>query len=277
MEPEDALRRLGGAARRPALARLGVSDAALRRSVRGGVVQPARGVYALDGANTSHIELIRNRQLLTCISAASFHNLWVLDGGGPLHVHQARNGEGPGVHHGGLLLPAHPYRPVASLADALIHALRCRPWAEALVMVECAVGRGDTTVEFLLRHLEGKRNGKARAVLGWVDRGAESLLETLARTHFRRAGINAQTQFYLDGVGYVDLILEGWLLVELDGRHHSEWTQVKKDHRRGNISAVKGYTVLRYYYADVVHNPEAMVREVLAVLARGKPVTAPSR
>ncbi len=278
MEPEEALRRLGGAARRPALVRLGVSDAALRRSVRAGVLQPDRGMYALADATASHIELIRNRQLLTCITAANFHNLWVLDAGGhPLHVHQTKNGAGPGIHHGGLLLPPHPYRPVASLGDVLIHALRCRPWTEALVMVECAVGRGDMTVEFLLRHLEGRRNGKARAVLEWVDRGAESLLETLARTHFRRAGISVQTQFHLDGVGYVDLILERWLLVELDGRHHSEWTQVKKDHRRGNVSAVKGYTVLRYYYADVVHNPDAMVREVLAVLARRQPVKGPSR
>jgi very-short-patch-repair endonuclease len=28
-----------------------------------------------------------------------------------------------------------------------------------------------------------------------------------------------------------------------------------------------GYAVLRYYYADVVHEPQKMVGEVLAVLA----------
>ncbi|SEJ32137.1 Very-short-patch-repair endonuclease [Arthrobacter sp. yr096] len=270
MEAEEALRRLGGAARRPAMTRLGVTDAALRRASRGGVLQPARGVYALASADAAHVGLVTNRQLLTCISAAGFYNLWVLASSDSVHVYQARGDAGvAAIQHRGLLLPAHPYRPVASLADVLIHALRCRPWTEALVMVECAVGRGDMTVDFLLRRLKGKRNGKARAVLGWVDRGAESLLETLARTHFRLAGISVQTQFYLEGVGYVDLILEGWLLVELDGRHHSDWAQVKRGHRRGNVSAVKGYTVLRYYYADVVHNPEEMVQEVLAVLARG--------
>ncbi|UKA49539.1 endonuclease domain-containing protein [Arthrobacter sp. FW305-123] len=278
MEPEEALRRLGGVARRPAITNLGVTDAELRRATRRSVLQPARGVYALASADAAQIGLVVNRQLLTCRSAAGFYNLWVLGSSDFVHVHQARgDAGGAAIHHRGLLLPAHPYRPVASLADVLIHALRCLPWTGALVMVECAVRRGDMTVGFLLRRLEGRRNGKARAVLAWVDRGAESLLETLARTHFRQAGIAVETQFYLEGVGYVDLILEGWLLVELDGSHHSDWAQVKKDHRRGNVSAVKGYTVLRYYYADVVHRPEKMVQEVLAVMARGKPLKRPSR
>lgn len=137
-------------------------------------------------------------------------------------------------------------------------------------MVECAVARGDMTVGFLRERLPGKRNGKAREVLRWVDRGADSMLETLARTYFRRVGIHVQPQFYLDGVGYMDLLLDGWLLVELDGGHHADWRQVKKDHRRNNSSVVQGYTVLRYYYSDVVYGPETMVAEVLAVLGRGK-------
>lgn len=124
------------------------------------------------------------------------------------------------------------------------------------------------TVEFLQQRLPGKRNGKARSVLRWVDRGADSLLETLARTYFRQAGISVQTQVYLERVGYVDLLLDEWLVVELDGRHHAEWNQVKKDHRRNNESVLQGYTALRYYYSDVGYHPEAMVAQVLAVLGR---------
>jgi very-short-patch-repair endonuclease len=52
------------------------------------------------------------------------------------------------------------------------------------------------------------------------------------------------------------------------GRHHADWNQVQKGHRRKNESVLQGYTALRYYYADVVHRPEAMVSEVLAVLGR---------
>jgi very-short-patch-repair endonuclease len=157
---------------------------------------------------------------------------------------------------------------VAALADVLIHALRCLPLVESLVMVESAVSRGDMTVDFLRQRLPGRRNGKARDVLRWVDRGAESLLETLARTYFRQVGIHVETQAYLDGVGYVDLLLDGWLVVELDGRHHADWAQVKKDHRRNNESVVQGFTALRYYYTDVVYTPTEMVAQVQTVLAR---------
>jgi very-short-patch-repair endonuclease len=93
------------------------------------------------------------------------------------------------------------------------------------------------------------------------------MLETLARKCFRQAGITVETQVYVDGVGYVDLLLDGWLVVELDGRHHGDWRQVKKDQHRNNRYVVQGYTVLRYYYADVVHRPQQMLTEVLAVLA----------
>ncbi|MBE4718434.1 hypothetical protein DAD99_09865 [Pseudarthrobacter sp. AB1] len=150
----------------------------------------------------------------------------------------------------------------------MIHALRCLPFAESLVMVECAVQRGDMTVECLRARLPGRRNGPAREVLRWVDRGSDSLLETLPRTCFRQAGIQVETQAYLERVGQVDLLLEGWLVVELDGRQHAEWSQVKKDHRRNNESVVQGYTTLRYYYADVVYSPADMVGQVVSVLAR---------
>ncbi len=269
MDIVKALNICGGAARRPSVARLGVDDAALRRAVRSGAVQqPCRGLYALPTAAPDYVALLQRRQLLTCVSAAPFYRLWALQQTGPRHVYHRR---GPSTDaesgHGGLLFEPHPHRPVAALGDVLIHALRCLPFRESLVMVECAVGRGDMTLDFLGQRLPGKRNGQARKVLEWVDRGAESLLETLARTYFRQAGISVQTQVHIDGVGSVDLLLEGRLIVELDGRSHGDWAQVKKDQRRNNRSVVQGYTVLRYYYADVVHDPAAMVAEVLEVLA----------
>lgn len=190
MDVVRALTICGGAARRPALAKLGVSDAALRRAVRAGILQPARGLYALPDAAPGDVTLLVRRQLLTCASAAPFYRLWTVGSSGPLHVHHSRGtAVEHQVAHRELRLPPHSYRPVTALGDVLIHALRCLPPRESLVMVECAVGRGDMTVAFLQELLPGKRNGKAREVLQWVDRGAESLLETLARTAFRQAGI----------------------------------------------------------------------------------------
>jgi very-short-patch-repair endonuclease len=231
------------------------------------VIRPVRGVYALPSSSSQDVELLVRRQILTCLSAAPIYGLWTVAEAAQLHVHHRRREavDGP-LHHNGLLLPPHPFRPVASLADVLIHALRCLPWQGSLVMVECAVARGDMTVEFLQRKLPGKRNGRAREVLRWVDRGADSVLETLARTYFRKAGVQVQAQVYIEGVGWVDLLLDGWLVVELDGRHHAEWSQVQKDHYRSNVSVASGYTVLHYYYSDVVQHPRKMLAQVLSVL-----------
>ena len=156
----------------------------------GTVQQPCRGLYALPTAAPDYVALLQRRQLLTCVSAAPFYRLWALEQTGLRHVYHWR-GDAVGAEsgHGGLLFEPHPHRPVAALGDVLIHALRCLPFRESLVMVE------------------------------------------------------------------------------LDGRHHGDWAQVRKDQRRNNRSVVQGYVVLRYYYADVVHDPAAMVAQVLTVLA----------
>lgn len=162
MDVLTALTICGGAARRPSLAGLGIDDAALRRAVRAGVVQPCRGLYALPTADPGYVALLQRRQLLTCVSAAPFYGLWALEQTGPQHLYHRRGAAAGEPGHGGLLLAPDPHQPVAALGDVLIHALRCLPFRESLIMVECAVGRGDMTLDFLRRRLPGTRNGRGR-------------------------------------------------------------------------------------------------------------------
>ncbi|WP_457973296.1 endonuclease domain-containing protein [Arthrobacter sp. D1-17] len=85
-----------------------------------------------------------------------------------------------------------------------------------------------------------------------------------------KAGIATETQVWLDGIGRVDFLLEGFLIVELDGiAFHLEPRQFKKDRRRDNSATVCGLPVLRFFYDDVVHAPETMLAQVRDVLARG--------
>jgi len=66
----------------------------------------------------------------------------------------------------------------------------------------------------------------------------------------------------------VDLVVEGSLVVELDGRaYHADERAFAEDRRRDRKLAALGYTVLRFTYDDVVKHPERMLAEVLAVLA----------
>jgi len=189
-------------------------------------------------------------------------------GGNPGGV--TNDGGIPAVLHRRLLLPRDRNRPVAALADVLLHAMRCLPRFEALSMVQCAVARGDITVGFLRERLPGNRNGQARALLDLVGPRADSLLEPIARVLFREAGFLTESYVPLPGVGEVDFLLEGFLVVEIDGGTHFEPKSIKKDRRRDNASVVGGYLVLRYFYEDVVYEPERMLAEVAAVLRRGR-------
>ncbi|UKA63390.1 endonuclease domain-containing protein [Arthrobacter sp. FW306-04-A] len=268
MDLKAALRARGGTAMRRDLLKAGVGAWQLRTAgQRDGVVVPYRGVVALAGAPPEFAEAYRHGGLLTCISAAPHHGLWQLHPASELHLVCGNGLPRDGVvPHRRASLPPLPGRPVAALGDVLVHVLRCRPAAEALVMVQCAVVRGDITVDFLRGKLPGNRNGRARGVLDFVCRRADSLLEPLAAMHFRQAGIGFVQHVELSGVGEVDFVVEGFLIVELDGKTHFEPRAIKRDRRRDNTSVAGGFTVLRYFYEDVVHHPETMVAEVRATI-----------
>ncbi|WP_308113661.1 DUF559 domain-containing protein [Arthrobacter sp. ISL-30] len=155
---------------------------------------------------------------------------------------------------------------VTSLADTLLHALRCLPEVEAAVMVESAVTQGRTTLEFLRARVPGNRNGAARRVLELVDGSADSPIEVVARLLFWSAGIRLEAQVELAGIGIVDFLLEGILIVEIDGKSHLEPRQVKKDRFRNNASTIGGFLLLRYDYEALMYSPDRVLAEVLKVL-----------
>ncbi|GAB3276743.1 hypothetical protein GCM10027449_16030 [Sinomonas notoginsengisoli] len=278
MDPQLAhcLERLHGVARLKDLLGHEVSEPAVREAVAGGeLLRVRKGLYALPTADPLFVLARRTRSLLTCVTAAGRYGLWVLrapqPGDRPHMLRSTGEGAPNAVVHRGSHVPPHPAAPVAGLTDVVLHALRCLPEFEALVIAESAVVQKGLAIKHLRDHLHGPRNGRARAVLDLVDRGADSLLETLARTLLRRAGFRVEAQVWIDGIGWVDLLIEGWIIVELDGRTHEERVQRGKDRVRDRAAQLGGLVVLRYGYADVVHRPEVLVGEVSRPLA-GRPV-----
>lgn len=263
----DFLQRRGGVARAGQLERAGFGRAAIRGAVSQGlIIRSSRGVYGIPAANPL-LDAVKHGGLLTCLSAAPVYHLWTLNSAATLHLCRSHPVWTPGVkEHGRPKHPHHAWLPVVGLADVLLHSLRCLPELESLVLLQSATGRGDVPLEFLYSRAEGRRNGRARRVLDLVIPRADSLLEVLANTHFARAGLRVRRHVLIPGVGEVDFLVEECLVVETDGSTHFEPKSVKRDQRRNNRSILGGYLVLRYYYEDVVHSPDAMVAEVLAVL-----------
>jgi very-short-patch-repair endonuclease len=278
MDPQLAqrLRHFHGVASLKELRESGIPAAAVRRAVETGELErPRHGLYALPAADPRFVQARSSRSLLTCVSAAELYGLWILVPPGPdarPHLVRSTGADCPdAVVHRERRVPRHPTAPVAGLADVVLHALRCLPELEALVIAECAVTQKGLPLDILRAHLTGPRNGRARAVLELVDAGADSLLETVARTLLRKAGFHVEAQVWMDGIGWVDLLVEGWSIVELDGKTHEERVQRGKDRVRDREAQLRGLVTLRYGYADVVHRSWILVEEVSRILS-GRPL-----
>lgn len=258
----------GGTATTAALQRAGFTRHDLTAGMDSGVVvRVRRGHYAQPDTTGAYGAAREIRGLLTCLSAAPGYGLWTLNPAEQLHLCMGHRTSPPGViQHGRLLHPRHPNLPMVGLADVLLHALRCLPELEALVMVQCAGGRGDISLAFLRGRLSGNRNARARAVLDLVIPRADSLLEVLSNVAFVRAGLSVRRHVEVPGVGEVDFLVEDVVIVETDGATHLEPYQVKKDRRRNNAAVVGGYLVLRFSYDDVVYHPERMVTQVRSLI-----------
>lgn len=269
MDAIGMLENWGSVARTKMLTDAGVTKREIADHIaRGDVVRIRPGVLALPNAPRDFLAAIRNNGLLTCASAAGHYGLWVLRQPSDLHLSCLHARATYCVNHRRRTVPVHPYLPMVGLVDVLIHALHCLPREHAAVIVESALRRGDTVRSFLLDRLEGPRNGKARATLDAVTGCGESALEVVTRLMFIDAGFRVETQVRIAGVGRVDFLLEGFLVVEVDGdAYHSSRRERTRDQRRNNMTIAGGYLLLRYRYEDIMLDREGVLAQVAAVLA----------
>lgn len=85
-------------------------------------------MLALPDAPAAYIRAYQENGLVSCISAASYYQLWVLYPPDRLHLRcgHARAGDDVVLHRGPLRV-RRPLHPVAGLADVLVDALHCLP------------------------------------------------------------------------------------------------------------------------------------------------------
>ena len=88
------------------------------------------------------------------------------------------------------------------------------------------------------------------------------------RLLFRALGCRVEVQVQLAGVGRVDLIIDGWLIVECDSRaHHEDWQSQLRDRRRDIAAAGLGYTTIRPVAEDIYYRPDEILSAMKAILA----------
>lgn len=271
MDVIRALRRTGGAGRRRNLP--GITRTQLTRAVqRGDVLQPLPGLYALPDCAPAVLAATAVGGVLSCASAAADRGLPVLDVIRPPHVTAARGTvrrwprtvvHRRDVPHDGVR---------TDLLQTVLDCLRCCPPHEGVAIADHALRHELLSVEDLRNARERLHpNDSLRARIALVDGRAMSPPESWARVHLVLAGFTLDVQVPVAGVGWVDILIDDWLVVEIDGvRYHREPLAFADDRRRDRAAYPGGRVVIRFPAREVLHE-ERFVREVRAVHEAGRP------
>lgn len=264
------LTELGGAARASELLRHGISRRRLQRATREGAVLHLRpGLYCLPGQETADVTLaVQASGVLSCASAAVHHGLEVF-GRHRLHVTTVSTpptSRGTVFHRRQVECDAR----VTTLRQTLVDCCRCLPVGQAVSVLDSAVRQGRTDLDELRRLVppRGRWARRLRDAVRLVDPQAQSVLESAARVLFATAGLGPiESQVEIPRVGWVDLVVAGWLVIEVDG-YAVHRDRFREDRRRDAELVRQGFAVLRFTYDDLERRPRwvlAVVRETLAV------------
>ncbi|MEB7503198.1 endonuclease domain-containing protein [Arthrobacter koreensis] len=120
----------------------------------------------------------------------------------------------------------------------------------------------------LQQALSRTRDWQAQRLLEGIGRPKASPLEVCARYHLMAAGLEIQEEVLVPGVGRVDFLVAGRLIVEIDGyEFHSSRKHYRQDRARWNAATAQGYQTLRITAELLLGNPERFVRLVKESLA----------
>jgi very-short-patch-repair endonuclease len=274
MDLEVALEKCGGAARWGRLRRLGVPAHVLRKA--DGLLV-GRGAFALPDTPPALVTAVRLGGVASHGTAAALHGFpsWRADPTLHITVIGQRPAE-PGLRlHRARLDPedVDPFRPMTAVLRTALDCGRVLPVPEALVVLDAALHAGKVRREPLRVAAEAARGHGATALRRAValsDELAESPLESVLRLIVTILDCDVRIQVRIRGVGKVDLVLNGWLVLEGDGfEFHSGRKAYRDDRERGNALAERGYVLLRFTWEDVYGRPGWILGQVARVLSLG--------
>ncbi|HWI31631.1 MAG TPA: DUF559 domain-containing protein [Microbacterium sp.] len=170
------------------------------------------------------------------------------------------------LHWGHLRDPAEA-RHVVSLRDALMTLIRCQPARAVVATLDNLLFLAVITMDEL-RDVFAALPARYDVLLRLVDGRCESGPESLLRLTLRQMGLRFEVQAEIDGVGRVDFLVEGCLIIECDSKaFHEGWAAQKRDRRRDLAAASRGLMTLRLLAEDIMYHPGVIapaIRELLA-------------
>ena len=210
---------------------------------------------------------------ISCVSAAQIYELPVLMEERPqkthlsvaynrgMHPSKLRRFDDVCIHREQIISDEERRTHVASIGTVLERVLVCMPLKVSLPMLDAARNRGLYDISTLSIPLTGSRLPRLREALSLSSERARSILETVARLQLVDMGLTPQIGVWIEGVGEVDMIILGFIVIEVDGwAFHSSKEQREKDLKRDRELLRRGFVVLRFTYDDVMNGDFA--REV---------------
>jgi len=210
---------------------------------------------------------------ISCVSAAQIYELPILMEERPqkthlsvsynrgMHPSKLRRFDDVCVHREQFLSDEERRTHVASIGTVLERVLICMPLKVSLPMLDTARNRGLYDVSTLTIPPTGSRLPHLREALSLSSDRARSILETVARLQLIDMGLTPQVGVWIEEVGEVDMIILGFIVIEVDGwAFHSSKEQREKDLKRDRELLRRGFIVLRFTYDDVMNGDFA--REV---------------
>ena len=237
------------------------------------------GVIAIPGTDRALILARIHAGVLTCRAAMVHYGLPVARGHEHVHLAVPDSGRFAPISHEVLHIdrrqtkPSPTSYPVQPLAEALARYLRCHVHGDSpLIALDAALHRELVTIEEVRALLRGPGSAGALARADRASAASRSPLETLARLDLEDAGLDFEDGVDVEGVGEVDLVVEGWIVVELDGYvYHCDEQQFALDRWRDRQLIARGYLPLRFTRQEVYAHQ--VVPDVLRALDRwGVPV-----
>jgi very-short-patch-repair endonuclease len=250
----------------------------------GQLVRARRDRYVRGDAPRAVVESVRIGGRVACLSLLQVLGVFVFENA-VAHVHitrgmsrmrsaedrarslEPRRTRVERLHWRPLVRPDGGTAACVSVVDAVIQAVLCQTPRHAIATIDSALNkRLIATTD--LADVFSKLPARFAVLRGLVDGRAQSGPETLVRLMARSLGCSIALQVKFDGVGYVDLVLDDWLVVECDSREfHHDWAQQVKDRERDLALAARGYATLRLTAAQILYRPTEVQEALRRLLA----------
>ena len=284
MEWAEGFERLGVViASREQLLAMGSTGRILTAAVRRGELKRIRrDHYAQPDTSRHIIRCVRIGGRIGCLSTLAHLGIFAIDSSAT-HAHVdreasrlrdpddcrralSRRRRGVVVHWGGLIEPNGGTEYSVGVRDALAQVIRCQEPRFAIASLDSALFQRairESDLSEIFAYLPDHFGSLRSRINGRAEAGQETIL----RLALEDAGFHCEVQVTLPGVGRVDLLVEGCIVVEADSRlAHDGWDLHVRDRDRDIDAARLGYASLRPAYNRTMFATDDVVQAVRALL-----------